>query len=208
MHGSNHWAHAEIAWRNHNNTIMNNGVIASKYGLTIPWRRLWRDRIVPAMRRKCSSSHPQSAAWNTEDDLKILVRILSFKPFKITSLLHAHDVSLYVCIQIVTFSIRAAEESHILQRFDCLFGWTSFNPHLLSNQTVRGYERYLLRPTSICVYRVNTLWRVFRRSFLSRSGVIFTQTNDINTGESIGSVAVGEGQEVESYDKTRIERVS
>jgi hypothetical protein len=52
-------------------------VIALKCGCANPRRRLWRDGMVSTMRRKSWDSNPQSTIRNTEDDLKILLRILS-----------------------------------------------------------------------------------------------------------------------------------
>jgi len=81
---------------------------------------------------------------NTEDDLKILLRILSIKTFPITStaLIHCRDYALYAWSQIYTIQVRTATSSQTLWQPSLQFGRASFNPHLPSGFTFLRTQEY------------------------------------------------------------------
>jgi len=125
-----------------------------------------------------------------------------------TSLLHTRDLSLYAWEKVDTIGIRSAEESRVLRRSDLLFRSAAFNPYLGINHSLQAIRTYILSGTSVLVYRVITLRRILQRLFVSGQGVIYMQGRIINDWERIDWSALEEGQEVESEDKTRKERVS
>ena len=59
-----------FSWCDRDNPIMSFVVIVSKYGHKGPRGQLWRDGIVPALRRTSSSSNPQSTFRTPKTILK------------------------------------------------------------------------------------------------------------------------------------------
>jgi len=87
---------------------MSNGVIVKKYLHKNPWKQVYRDGIVQAMRRSSSNRNAQSTIRYTEDNLRLVLRILSV--LIVTSLLHFHDQTLTVWIEIERIAIGNSEE--------------------------------------------------------------------------------------------------
>lgn len=155
---------------------------------------------------KSSNSNPQSTFRCTKDKLKIVLLILSTTESKISFLLHARELSLYVWVYIHRIRICTLEESQILCRSNCFFRCASFHAHLPHHHIMRSIPRHQLRGTLGLVYNVITLQGICARFCLSGRGVIFPQGENIKSWEHIHLVALKNGQEVESYDKMRKER--
>jgi hypothetical protein len=77
-----------------------------------------------------------------------------------------------------------------------------------TNYSVHTLRRNLLPSTSVLAYRVTSLRRIFRRTFVSGRGVIYEQDGNINTWRKVCEVpdrvwhqtceaALEQGQEVE-----------
>ena len=109
---------------------------------------------------------------NTEDDLKILLRILSINTFTITSLIHLRDYTSYAWTQVDTISVRTPEERQTFRRSYCSTGRARFNPHLPCGVAFCHQYQYRLPSTSIHIYKVITLRRIFRRLVASRGGLV------------------------------------
>jgi len=171
-------------------------IIVSKSGYTIHrWQLEW-DGIVPAMRRTCSSSNLQSTQ-NTEDDLKILLWVLFYKPLQ--TLLPYHI--LVTCPFMRGY--RLTQSEYALQKKvesfgDLIFRRAPFNPHLRRRRILFTIRWYGLSSTSVRIYTVVTLRRIFQRSCLSARGIIHTQEASINHWVDVPRSALEEGQEVES----------
>jgi len=110
---------------------------------------------------RSSSSNLQSTIRYTEDDLKILSRILSTNTFKIPPLIHLCDEAWYFWKQSDTLEISTSEERQTL--WCCYFeiGQVLFEPHFSHYLSNRGIHRYWLPGTLGFVYRVVTFWRIF-----------------------------------------------
>jgi len=74
---------------------------------------------------------------NTEDNLKILLRILSQNklPITSTSIIHLCDYTLYAWTQIDPIRVRTANGSGTFRRSSLQFGKAPFNPHLPGGYT-------------------------------------------------------------------------
>ena len=96
-----------------------------------------------------------------------------------------------------TIRICLPEQSRVLWRSDVLSRRASFNPRLLANLTIHNFWRHRIWSTSVLIFWVVTLQCIFRRVFVSGSGVIYTQGRNINTWVLVDPVALEEGQEVE-----------
>jgi len=111
---------------------------------------------------------------NTKDDLRIFLRILSkITTFTITSLIHLRDNALYAWTQVDTISIHTPEEHRTLRRFYCSTALASFNPHLPCGLAFCHQYRYWLPRTSIRIYQVITIRRVFQGVVVSGRGLAF-----------------------------------
>ena len=150
--------------------MKSNGVVASKYGHTHPQRWLQRDRIALAMRTTSSHWNLQSTFRNTEDDRKILLQILSNKIFTITSLFHLRQYSWYVFEHVDKISICPPEDRPNFPQSRLLLQRAGFNPYLSHAFILNTYRGSLLRHTTVHIFRVVTLWSVFRRATLGRRG--------------------------------------
>jgi len=169
-----------------------------------------QETAVPRRWVKHAQPAIQSQHRSTEDDLKILFRILFYLTlFKITSLLCNHDFVLYAWTQIDTIWICTAEERWILWRLYVHFRWGKFNPYLPSGSSLLTLLRNLLPWTLILIYQDTTIWRVFQPGFISRRGVVYEQDGNINGWRRVFEVAevlwnrtlalsLEEGHEVES----------
>jgi len=129
--------------------IMSNTVTASMYGRTNPRRQLYRDRIVPTMRRTSSRSNLLSTIRTPKTILKYYQEFYSQKnSIKITSLLYTSDQSVYAWEQSDTIQIRTPEESRISRRSDLRFRRAAFNPYLRHLYTLHAFRRYQLSSIS------------------------------------------------------------
>jgi len=111
---------------------------------------------------------------NTADDLKILLRILSIiNIFIISSIIHLCDYALYAWTLVDTISIRTPQARRTFRRTHCSSGWASFDRHISSGLACCHLYRYRLPWTSIHIYRDISLRRIFRRSVVSGTGIIY-----------------------------------
>jgi len=77
---------------------------------------------------KETSSEKHSTQY-TEDDLKILPRILSIKTLTITCIIHLRDHALYAWTQVHSIRVRTATSCRDFRQFSLQFTRAPFNPH-------------------------------------------------------------------------------
>jgi hypothetical protein len=114
---------------------------------------------------------------NTEDDLKILFRILSiFKKTSYnipTSLIHLRDQVMYVWSITNTIRIRSETSCWII-RWSCLSsGWSWFNQHLPRRFSCLQTQEYSLPGIEVSEYRRITIHGVGRGLVERRGSLIF-----------------------------------
>jgi len=146
-------------------------------GVQDPWRRLYK--------RRCSSVglrdiNQQVNIQNTEEDLKILLRILSITLFKISSqdLLSTRDYAFYAWTQIHTIRVRTASSCRIIRQPALQFGRAAFNPHLSSGVTFLQTREYRLPGAEISSHRAITIRRVFRWLVVQRGTTVYIYGGD------------------------------
>jgi len=169
-----------ILRRDRNNTIKILVVIASKYGLTYPRRRLYKRRCVPLIERSKTVTN-KSNIQNTEEDLKILLRILSIlNLFNISSqdLLHTRDYAFYAWTQIHTIRIRDHSSCRIIRQPSIQFGRAAFNPHLSSGVTILRTREYRLPGVEVSSHRAITIRGVFRGLVVQRRNAVYIYRGD------------------------------
>ena len=117
---------------------------------------------------------------NTEDDLKILLRILSIYLPNITSLIHTRDWALYAWTSLYTCRIRTAEESREFRQIDFRIGRAAFNPHLRCGLAFLSERRDSLPGVEIYQHRTFTIRGIFRGVVVRRGNLVFVYIGDGN----------------------------
>ena len=148
---------------NHSNWVWQHNIWDVGYKETALLRQ-WEEHAQAAI-------HSQHRS--TEDDRKILLRILSIKNFIISSLIHLRDYALFAWTQVDTISVCTTEASQTFQRTYCSSGRASFNPHILSGLAFHHLYWYQLPCTLILMYRVITHRRVSRGLVVSGGGLVY-----------------------------------
>jgi len=117
---------------------------------------------------------------NTEEDLKILLRILSITIFKISSqdLLSTRDYALYAWTQIHKVRVRTASNCRVIRQSSVQFGRATFNPHLSSGVTILRTREYRLPGAEVSSHRTITLRGVFRRLAIQRRNAVYIYLGD------------------------------
>jgi len=99
---------------------------------------------------------------NTEDDLKILLRILSILYSKITSLINTRDWALYAWTSLHTCRVCTATESQVFQQSSFPIGKGPFNPHLLGGFSCLQVQEYRIPGAEISEHRRTTVQGIFQ----------------------------------------------
>jgi hypothetical protein len=101
---------------------------------------------------------------NTEDDLKILLTILSiFTKTIITSLMHLRDQAVYVWTTLDSIRIRSAESCRVIRKFAYSIGRSTFNPHLPNGFSLLSTREYRLPGVDVSEHLCVTIPGVGRR---------------------------------------------
>jgi len=146
-------------------------------GAQDPRRRLYK-------RRCCSVGlkgiNQQVNIQNTEEDLKILLRILSITLFKISSqdILSTRDYAFYAWTQIHTIRVRTATSCRVIRQSSLQFGRASFNPHLSSGVTLLRTREYRLPGAAVSSHQAITLRGVFRGLVVQRRNAVYIYRGD------------------------------
>jgi hypothetical protein len=114
------------------------------------------------MRRKLKQQSTVNIQ-NTEDDLKILLRILSKLLYIISSLIHLRDQAVYVWTTLDTIQILSATDSGVFRRFADAIGRSASNSHLPCSFSFLSTWQYWLRGVEVSEHRRITIWGVGRR---------------------------------------------
>lgn len=80
------------------------------------------------------------AFQDTEDDLKLFLRILS--TFIITTLIHIHDQATYVWSTPDPVQIQTATNTRTIRRLSFTVGKSTINPHLSSGLSFLSTQEY------------------------------------------------------------------
>jgi len=122
----------------------------------------------------------QSNIQNTEEDLKILLRILSITLFNISSqqILSTRDYAFYAWTQIHTIRVRTATSCRVFRQSSLQFGRATFNPHLSSGVSFLRTGRYRLHGAEVSSDRAITIRGVFRGVVIQRGNVIYVYRGD------------------------------
>jgi len=112
---------------------------------------------------------------NTEEDLKILLRILCITLFKISSqdLLSTRDYSLYAWTQIHPIRVRTASSCQVVRQPSLQFRRGTFNPHLSSGVTFLRTREYGLPGAEIASHRTITIRGIFRGVVIQRRDAVY-----------------------------------
>jgi len=129
-----------------------------------------RTRIVPDNEKMQALAAIHSQTLQTNNTLKYYWEFYLHKNFKITSLIHFREYSLYVLNQVDKTSVRTSSGRQNYRRSNTIFQRSAFNTHLPSDFFVHRYFRYRVRRTPVHHNRVVTLRRVFRRVSVDRRG--------------------------------------
>jgi hypothetical protein len=135
---------------------------------------------------------------NTEDNLKILLRIPSIIKLTITSFIHLLDWATYIWSTLDTVRICSATSFHIFQTTTFSVGRSTFNPHLPSGFSFLQTQEYRLPGVEVFDHRQTTIRGVGRRVVARWGSLIFLSEGDrlwrrFNLGSSCETV-----QEIES----------
>jgi hypothetical protein len=118
---------------------------------------------------------------NTEDDLKILLRILSILLFlTITSLIYLRDQAVYVWTTLDTIRIRSATDCRVIWRFAYSVGRSTPNPHLPSGFSFLLTRQYQLPGVEVSEHRRTTIRGVGRRVAFQRGSLVYIYISDGN----------------------------
>jgi len=116
---------------------------------------------------------------NTEDNLKILLRILSIKKLSIIStLIHLRDQAVYVWTTFDTIRIRSATSSQVIRKFAYSIGRSTFNPHLPNGFSFLSTREYRLPGVEVSEHRRVTLRGVGRRVAFRRGSLVYIYIGD------------------------------
>jgi len=162
----------------HVNAIMSGIIIPSRCGNTRP-------RMLAIKRHHCCGNERKQATTailsqhrSTEDNLKILLRILSIIYFMITSLNHIHDYAFYAWTQVDTIRVCTSIDSQTFRQSSLQFGWAPFNPHLPSGFTFLRPREYRQSGIEISQYRRITIRGVFWGVVVWQRGEIYIYRGD------------------------------
>ena len=117
---------------------------------------------------------------NTEEDLKILLRILSDTLFTISSqdLLSTRDYALYAWTQIHTIRVRTATSCRVVRQPSLQFGRAVFTPHLSSGVSILRTGEYRLPGVEVSSHRFITIRGVFRGVVVQRRNAVYVYLGD------------------------------
>jgi len=121
--------------------------------------RCYKETALSREEGKEASSEKHSTQ-STEDDLKILLRILSI--ITITSLIHIRDYPLYAWTQVHTIRVHTATSCRDFWQSALQFGRAPFNPHLPSGFKFLRTRWHRLPGAEISGYRPITIRGIFR----------------------------------------------
>jgi len=145
----------------HDNSIMSGVIIGPRSGNRRP-------RMLAIKRHRCCDDERSEATTailsqqrSTEDDLKILLRILSTN-FTIASLIHLRDYALYACTPVDIVPICTATSCRTLLQPSLQFGRAPFNSHLPSGFLFLQTQEYRLPGAKVYQHRRITIRGIFR----------------------------------------------
>jgi hypothetical protein len=110
--------------------------------------------------------------------------------------------TIYASFEINTISVLTRKGCQNFQEFDIHCTQAAFDPNLPCHCTVYNFETHWPRGAFLSIYWTTSLQRVFRRSFVSRRGIINQQRRSVNEWMAIPWDALESGQDIESYDRT------
>jgi len=113
-------------------------------------------------RKKGEASREKHSTQSTEDDLKILLRILSISTYIISSLINTRDWAFYVWTSLHTCRVRTSTDCRVLRQSSLSVGKGPFNPHLPGGFTFLRTREYRLAGVQILDLRRFTIRGVFR----------------------------------------------
>jgi hypothetical protein len=143
---------------------------------------------------------------NTEDDLNILLKILSIPNSIITSLINLCEWPLYAWTSLYTCRIRTATESRLVRQSSCSIGRGAFNPHLESGFSFLRVREHRVPGAQISEYRETTIRGIFRGVVIRRRSLIYLHTGDDCWKRYDLEAFARLGREVECQKETRRER--
>jgi len=122
----------------------------------------------------------KSTFQNTEEDLKILLRILSITLLNISSyeLLSTRDYAFYAWTQIHTIRVRNHSSCRVIRQSSLQFGRAAFNPHLSSGVTILRTREYRLSGAEVSSHRAITIRGVFRGLVVLRGNAVYIYRGD------------------------------
>jgi hypothetical protein len=115
---------------------------------------------------------------NTEDDLKILLRIQSIIILNITSLNHLGEKAVYVCTTHGTIRIRSATDCRVIRKFAFSIGRSTSNTHLLSGISFLSTWEYQVPGVEVSKYRCTAIRRVGRSVAVRRGSLVYIYIGD------------------------------
>ena len=115
---------------------------------------------------------------NTEDDVKILSRILS--TFTSTSLIHIRDCAMNGWTALYTSRVHTAEAGRDFRQSGFRVGRAPFNSQLRCGLSFLSTREYRLPGAEISQQRLFTLQGIFRRVVVRRRDLMFVYNRDGN----------------------------
>jgi len=151
----------------------------------------------PALFKGIRRSSQRLAYRDSEDGLKILLRILSIT-FTLSSLSNLRDQATYIWSTLDTIQMHSATHCCIVQRITLSVGRSTFNPHWLTAFSFLQTREYRLHGIAVLEHWLITIRRVGRRVVAWWESLIFLCIGDENwTRFDLGCACV-KVQEVES----------
>jgi hypothetical protein len=108
----------------------------------------------------------------TEDDLKILLRILSIIT-TITSLIHLRDQVVYVWTTLDTIRIRSPTSCRVIWKFAYSIGRSTYNPHLPGGFSFLSTREYRVSGVTVSEHRCTTIRGVGRRVVVHWGSLVY-----------------------------------
>jgi hypothetical protein len=133
--------------------------------------------------RRWEKGHQQHStvnSQNTEDDLKILLRILSILQSTIATLIHLRDQAVYVWMTFDTVRIRSATDSRVIRNVAYAVGRSTFNPHLPRDFSFLSTREYRLPGIEVSEHRRVTILGVGRRVAIRSGSQVYIYIGDGN----------------------------
>ena len=126
------------------------------------------------------SINQQDKIQNTEEDLEILLRILSITLFKISSheIVSTRDYAFYAWTQIHTIRVRTTSNCRVIRQPSLQFGRATYNPHLSSGVTFLRTREYRLPGVEISSHGAVTIRGVFRGVVIQRADAVYVHLGD------------------------------